>query len=259
MSFVCWNFDRKVDQDLVPKQSSSKYIEMKNRIWLCRLAATGFVLVLAGGCSKYEETAEIIADEDGNAYTCITIGTQVWMAENLKTTKYNDGCVIPLVSINSEWGSLSAGAYCWYNNDAANKKLYGALYNWYAVNTGKLCPAGWHVPSDAEWTALTKFLGGESIAGGRLKETGTVHWTSPNTGATNESNFSALPGGTHNHDGMFSRIGTSGFWWSATGTTSVPVGALSRIIDSGSPALIMENCNRNCGFSVRCLKDYCVP
>ena len=232
---------------------------MKSRIWLCRLAAAGFVLVLACGCTKDEEVADIITDEDGNVYACVTIGKQVWMAENLKTTKYNDGCAIPFVIINSKWGSLSTGAYCLYDNDAANKKLYGALYNWYAVNTGKLCPAGWHVPSDAEWTALTKFLGGESIAGGRMKETGTDYWTSPNTGATNESNFSALPGGFHDHDGLFSRIGNCGCWWSATGTTVVTVGAMSRIIECGSPAVIRENCNRICGFSVRCLKDNCVP
>jgi len=106
---------------------------------------------------------------------------------------------------------------------------------------------------------LTKFLGGESIAGGRMKETGTDYWTSPNTGATNESNFSALPGGFHDHDGLFSRIGNCGCWWSATGTTVVTVGAMSRIIECGNPSVTRENSNRICGFSVRCLKDNCVP
>ena len=114
---------------------------------------------------------------------------------NLKTTKYNDGTSIPNVTNDTSWSNLTTGAYCWYNNDVSYKNPYGALYNWYAVNTGKLAPKGWHVPSDAEWTTLITYLGGESIAGGKLKEAGTTHWLSPNTEATNSTGFSALPGG----------------------------------------------------------------
>ncbi|MBI5010148.1 MAG: fibrobacter succinogenes major paralogous domain-containing protein, partial [Bacteroidia bacterium] len=137
-----------------------------------------------------------VSDIDGNVYQTVTIGTQVWMKENLKTTKLNDGIALPNVIDNAAWAALTTTGYCWYNNDATTyKSTYGALYNWYAVNTGKLCPIGWHVPSDDEWTLLTTFRGGYSVAGGKLKETGTLHWTSPNTGATNETGFTALPGG----------------------------------------------------------------
>jgi len=136
------------------------------------------------------------SDIDGNVYNTITIGTQIWMKENLKTTKYNDGSSIPLVTDNTAWINLSTPGYCWYNNDAATyKSAYGAMYNWYTVNTGKICPPNWHVPTDTQWETLITYLGGKIIAGGKMKETGTAHWTSPNIGATNETGFTALPGG----------------------------------------------------------------
>jgi uncharacterized protein (TIGR02145 family) len=148
-----------------------------------------------------------VTDGDGNVYNTVTIGTQIWMKGNLKTMKFNYGTSIPNVTDNTTWAGLTSAAYCWYNNDAATyKTTYGALYNWYAVdvasNDGKnVCPAGWHIPSDAEWTTLTDYLGGASVAGSKLKETGTTHWLSPNTGATNESGFTALPGGGHSRNG----------------------------------------------------------
>jgi uncharacterized protein (TIGR02145 family) len=163
-----------------------------------------------------------VSDIDGNDYKTIQIGIQEWMAENLKTTKYNDGNSIPNVTDFIEWSDLITGVYCWYKNDAsAYKATYGALYNWFTVSTGKLCPAGWHVPSDAEWTTLYGYLGGAGVAGGKLKETGTTHWISPNTGATNSSGFTALPGGTLSlfNDPDFSGWGdpgSSGIWWSAS-------------------------------------------
>lgn len=112
-----------------------------------------------------------VTDTEGNTYKTIKTVTQTWMAENLKTTKYNDGTLIPNVSDNTAWTQLSSGAYCWYSNDINNKSTFGALYNWYAVNTGKLCPEGWHVPGDDEWTTLTGYLGGEDVAGGKMKST----------------------------------------------------------------------------------------
>ena len=152
--------------------------------------------------------AQTLKDIEGNVYPAVIIGTQVWMAENLKTTKYNDGMAIPLVSDNNAWEALKTPGYCWYNNDAAaNKNRFGALYNWYTVNTKKLCPAGWHVPNDKEWTTLRTYLGGEEIAGGKLKETGTTHWTSPNTDATNQTGFTALPGGGRRSNGEFFGLG----------------------------------------------------
>ena len=118
-----------------------------------------------------------VTDDDGNVYHSVTIGTQVWMVENLKTTKYNDGTSIPLVTDATDWHNLLTPGYCWNNNDEATyKATYGALYNWYTVNTGNLCPTGWHVPGDAEWTTLTTYLGGEDVAGGKLKEVGITHW-----------------------------------------------------------------------------------
>jgi len=137
-----------------------------------------------------------VTDIDGNCYRTVTIGTQVWMAENLKVTHDCNGEAIPNVTDGATWAGLTAGAYCEYNNDVNNVATYGRLNNWYAVaDSRNISPAGWHVASDAEWQTLSIFLGGDAIAGGKMKETGTTHWYSPNTGATNESGFSALPGG----------------------------------------------------------------
>lgn len=156
-------------------------------------------------------------DINGNIYHSIGIGYQMWMVENLRTTLFNDNTAIPLVTDITAWNNLSSPGYTWYNNDEANfNTTYGAMYNWYAVNTGKLCPSGWHIPTDAEWTTLLSFLGGESIAGGKLKETGIAHWLNPNVGATNETGFTALPGGDRNSNGTFYSIGEQGNWWSST-------------------------------------------
>lgn len=195
-----------------------------------------------------------VSDVDGNTYSTVTIGTQVWMKENLKTTKYNDGTAIPNVTNNATWTGLTTGAYCWYNNDISYKNPYGALYNWYTVNAGKLCPTGWHVPSDAEWTTLATYLGGESVAGGKLMETGTSHWISPNTGANNETGFSALPGGDRDGGiGMFSFIGYTGNWFSYTEFSAT--NAWYRVMGSGYSIINKGNVSKKYGFSVRCLRD----
>ena len=140
----------------------------------------------------------IITDIDNNSYSTVRIGNQLWMAENLKTTRLNDGTPIPeLTSDTTLWNyRTKSPSYSWNGEDKDSYyEAYGRLYSWYAVNTGKLCPTGWHVPSDGEWTTMTDYLGGENAAGGKLKEAGTDHWLSPNTGATNEAGFIALPGG----------------------------------------------------------------
>jgi uncharacterized protein (TIGR02145 family) len=153
---------------------------------------------------------------DGNTYKTIRIGQQIWMAEDLKTAKYNDGTAIPNITDNTEWISSYTPGYCWYNNDKDTyKPAYGALYNWYAVSTGMLCPQGWHVPSDNDWTILENFLGYEGV-GGQLKEVGTAHWASPNQGATNGTGFTALPGGSRTTDGLFDGIGLYNNWWTST-------------------------------------------
>jgi uncharacterized protein (TIGR02145 family) len=198
--------------------------------------------------------AQTIKDIDGNVYKTVTIGKQVWMAENLKTTKFNDGTAISLVAEDQAWGALTTPAFSWYDKDpVANKNIYGALYNWYAVNTNKLCPKGWHVPTDAEWTTLTTYLGGESSAGGKLREKGITHWQKPNDGATNESGFTTLPGGYRNNHGAFANISFFGFWWSAT--EYVPAASCCRTMGcTGTDVLRIFSLKKN-GYSVRCIKD----
>jgi len=197
-----------------------------------------------------------VTDMDGNVYHTVTIGTQVWMKENLKTTKFSDGTSIPFVTDNSTWGNLTTPGYCWYNNDLANKNIYGALYNWYAVNTGKLCPKGWHVPSDAEWTTLTAFLGGEIVAGGKLKETGNSHWNAfldPEPLTTNEAGFTALPGGLRRLDGKYNNLGDYVYWWSSTDDDATMAWFLA--IRNWLSSTIRSSTDKENGFSVRCLKD----
>jgi uncharacterized protein (TIGR02145 family) len=195
---------------------------------------------------------------DGYTYPTVTIGTQVWMAENLRTTKYSDGTSIPLIADTSV---PTTPAMFWYDNDqttyTANK--YGALYNWYAVssttNGGKnVCPTGWHVPTDAEWTTLTDYLGGEIVAGGKLKTTGTTQWLSPNTGATNSSGFSGLPGGNRSYDRLFDYNSYYGYWWSSSDYSNG--NAWGRHLDYDyESAGSYYGYGKEGGFSVRCLRD----
>jgi uncharacterized protein (TIGR02145 family) len=197
-----------------------------------------------------------VSDADGNSYDVVKIGTQVWMTENLKTTKYNDSTSIPFVTGNDTWKVLTTPAYCWYNdNEATYKATYGALYNWHAVETGNLCPNGWHVPTNDEWTSLWTYLGGFSVAGGKLKEMGTTHWLTPNTGATNETGFTALPGGERSSGiGNFSNITLKGTWWTSTERVANQHAWMHRIsYDSGS--MSYGDADQNYGFSVRCIKN----
>lgn len=198
-----------------------------------------------------------LTDADGNVYSSVRIGNQVWMAENLSTTKYNDGSPITQVSDETVWKDLTTEAYCWYNNDKTTYgDAYGALYNWYAVNTGKLCPTGWHVPSDSEWSLLTDYLESETFAGGKLKEAGTVNWQSPNVSATNISGFTALPGGDRGPDGNFYGIGSGGYWWTTSvGTYDVEINAYYRrlLYDTDDTERLLFR--KTMGESVRCVKD----
>jgi uncharacterized protein (TIGR02145 family) len=197
---------------------------------------------------------DAITDNDGNYYNIVTIGTQTWIVGNLKTTKYRDGTSIPLVTDNTAWSILTTPGFCWYNNNESTyKATYGALYNWYTTSTGNLCPTGWHVPTDAEWTTLTTYLGGESVASGKLKETGTTHWTSPNSGATNETGFTALPGGFRSSNGTFNNFGTWGLWWSAS--EAVAPNAWNRSLSYNDGSVHRVTNDEKNGFSVRCLRD----
>lgn len=193
-----------------------------------------------------------LLDIEGNEYKTVQIGTQIWMVENLRTTTYNDGTPIPNVTEFGDWNALSSGGYAWYDNDeATNKNLYGALYNGYAVDTGKLAPEGWHIPTNAEWQILADYLGGSSEAGGKLKEKGFTNWDYPNTDATNEVGFTALPGGFR--DGGFIGIGINAQWWTLTETSATEATYRWVSFDNGNLAEL--NYNKNNGFSIRCIKD----
>ena len=200
-----------------------------------------------------------ITDTEGNSYKTVYIGTQQWMAENLKVSKYSDGTAIPNITDNTQWQTNTTGAWSYYNNDVANNAKYGKLYNWYAVSktsngNKNVCPTGWHVPTDAEWTVLTDYLGGEIIAGGKMKEVGTTSWNSPNTDATNTSLFSALPGGFRNSNGYYYNIGSYGKWWSSTEFNTFS--AWTRFLDGNyGVANRFSFYGKKDGLSVRCLRD----
>jgi uncharacterized protein (TIGR02145 family) len=187
----------------------------------------------------------------GEEFKTVKIGNQVWMAENLNVDHYRNGDPIPEVKDAEKWSQLNSGAWCYYDNDSANGKIYGKLYNWFAVNESRgLCPAGWHVPSDDEWTVLGNYLGGNEVAGGKLKS--TTGWNAPNSGATNSSGFMGLPGGYRN-DGTYSTIGDLGGWWSST--ESVSSLAWGRSMYYNASDVYRYNDVEHNGSSVRCVKD----
>jgi len=203
----------------------------------------------------------VCTDGDNNNYPIVKIGTQVWMADNLRTTKYKDGTTL-IPNVTSTWANITTPAYCWYNNnETSNKAVYGALYNWYTVSTGNLCPAGWHVPTDQEWTTLIMNMGGTSDwhvpngAGGNLKETGTIHWSSPNTGATDQVGFTALPAGYNPANGTFYGIGNFGYWWTSTEFNSTMACGHVLRYDTASKFYPGDHVPKEAGFSVRCIKD----
>jgi uncharacterized protein (TIGR02145 family) len=203
--------------------------------------------------------AEPITDRDGNAYSIITIGTQVWMGENLKTTTFNDGSPIPNITGGIDWTNAVTPAYCWYNNSEPSYKVpYGALYNWYAAHSGKLCPAGWHVPSSEEFTTLASYLGGMGVAGGKMKERGIIHWQTPNTGASNSSGFSGVPGGgrysVYSQGGAYSDILLYGYHWTSTEGTATTKG-ISYDLGYSLATLGKDEFPKSDGGSVRCIKD----
>jgi uncharacterized protein (TIGR02145 family) len=229
-------------------------------IWIYSLGLLGLLLVLQYGCKKDSSSGSQqnpnagpdVTDVDGNVYHSVIIGTQVWMAENLKTTKYRNSNAIPNVTDSAQWAVDTTAAYCNNYNNSDTAKIYGRLYNWYAVaNVNNIAPTGWHVPSDSEWTVLTTYLG--TSAGGKLKATGTTYWNSPNYGATNSSGFGALAGGDRSYVSAFHNIGIYGFWWSSTAADAQ--NAVDRIISNTSDAVYSINYPKNIGFSVRCVKD----
>lgn len=234
---------------------------MKTQIFKFLLMA--FILqAFASSCTKEalleEKSGGLIygtmKDQESNSYKTIKIGDQVWMAENLRTTIYSDGTPIPNVTDDKKFHALTTGAFCDYNNDPENVKTYGRLYNWYAVGSShKIAPEGWHVPTEKDWEQLSNFLGGEKVAGAKLKETGTTHWNAQNIGATNTFGFCALPGGVRAEDGQFSFLGTAGYWWSATEGNQRS--ALLRGAGNNVTTLLLQYYYKEYGFSVRLIKD----
>jgi uncharacterized protein (TIGR02145 family) len=191
---------------------------------------------------------------DGYSYATVQIGDQCWFQENLRSDHYLNGDAIPGNLDDATWGSTTAGAQTYYNDEAVNLSAYGRLYNWYAVDDARgLCPSGWHVPSDAEYTTLIDFLGGESVAGGQMKEAGTAHWNSPNTGATNSSGFTGLPSGLRDYIGGFDNLLNYGYFWSS----SPPGGDAWYRVLYGSIAFVSRNYSwyPRFGFAVRCVGD----
>lgn len=213
------------------------------------IICTCIFLALTLACEKSPGKTGLV-DIDGNVYDTVVIGSQVWMSENLRTTHLNDGTEIPLVEPDTAWANLNTPGYCWYGNYEAffNLNHYGALYNFYAAGSGKLCPAGWHVPDTDEWYTLIMYLGYE-IAGGKMKGTGTLDWLPPNTGATNESGFNALPGGFRNtYYKDFQRFRVSGHFWHSVSSDAMGVTYLTEDVIHGSMS-------QNDGLSVRCVRD----
>ena len=181
----------------------------------------------------------------------VTIGTQVWTAKNLDVTKYRNGDAIPQVQDKNAWAKLKTGAWCYYENKTANGSSYGKLYNWYAVTDPRgLAPKGYHIPTDAEWTTLTNYLGGETIAGTKMKS--NTGWENNGNG-TNTSGFAGLPGGYRYYDGLFSDIGANGYWWSSSESNTVY--AWCRYLYSNNDFVTSYGSYKRNGFSVRCIKD----
>jgi len=248
--------------NIVPDGTTTIKVQSVNS--LC----TNFILLPVSGTTTTTTTTETT-----RCSTCsvsnVTIETQIWTGCNLDTSTYIDGTLIPEVTDPTEWANLTTGAWCYYNNNPSNCTTYGKLYNWYAVagiwnEASKTDPSlrkelgvtNYHIPSDEEWTTLTNTLEGASVAGGKLKEAGTTHWASPNTGATNESGFTALPGNYRFNNGSFSSTG-SGQFWSSTEDVDIddnPI-AYNRNLSYISNAIGIGLSNKEYGFSIRLIKD----
>ena len=200
-----------------------------------------------------------ISDIDGNLYTTKIIAGRDWMVSNLRTTKYQNGVSVTDAVSNTFWTNATGGAWCWYDNSNVNDGIYGKLYNWLAVSDNQgLCPTGWKVPSDDEWTDLTDYLGGLLVSGGKMKKNNSIAsqlWNAPNTGASNESGFNGLPGGYRNPTGTFLEQRNVGFWWSSTQSSSNSDNASSRFLSFDQASTGVASNLKKFGFSVRCIKQ----
>ncbi len=235
-------------------------MKISSSLFFYFMAITGVFFFIISSCKKDQQDTFIVKDVDGNVYNTIAIGTQIWMVENLKVTKYRNGDLIGTTTPDTlDISKESSPKYQWIYNYSENDSIhtleaFGRLYTWYAVTDSRgVCPSGWHIPDDTEWTILADYLGGNSEAGGKLKETGIIHWDESNNGATNQTGFTAVPGGTRLRYGYFIYIGLSGFWWSSTQYYS-KCGITRQLVHSDS-LLYWCAINKRDGCSVRCIKD----
>jgi uncharacterized protein (TIGR02145 family) len=217
--------------------------------------AAASLLIAMPSCKKTDEVVTdpppvTMKDIDGNEYPTVKIGNQIWTTVNLKTTRYTDGIAISTGLDDVTWATLIRGACTSYGNTTENNATYGKLYNWYAINSGKLIPAGWHVPTRTEWETLSTYLGTD--AGGKMKSTSLL-WTSPNVGADNSSGFTALPCGYRNNTGLYGSIGNGGFWWASTQRNTTQ-GENFRLEHANTTAFLSW-ANKTSGFAIRCIKD----
>ena len=190
-----------------------------------------------------------ITDIDGNIYDTINFGTQTWLKQNLKVTKFSNGDAIPLISDTTQWSNLTSAAYSISENNVTYSITYGKLYNFYVVSdTRNVCPSGWHVPTSLEWNTLETYLGGAALAGGKMKDNSLTYWLSPNTGASNSSQFTALPGGKRGSDGTYTSPGSNAYWWTSTSN-------YYRRIDNNSAEIFTSTHNVKNGLSIRCVKN----
>lgn len=221
----------------------------------------GFVIIpgISAANNGGGGSSNTVTDVQGNVYATVQIGTQRWMAENLRTTKFCNGEDIPQISNDNNWNTASTPGWCVYNADPTNDTLFGKLYNWYTVSDPRnACPCGWHVPTDVEFTTLTDFLGTESAAGGKMKTTGTLSggdglWSIANFGATNESGFTGLPGGGRASGAQFSGVYVNAWFWNSSSFTTTT--AWRRIIENLSSGVTRSEVNKKTGCSVRCIQD----
>ena len=257
---VCWGKNsnptildyKTIDGDGAGSFTSSLSGLTNNTIYFIRAYATNSVGTAYG--SQLSFTTGTLTDVDGNIYNYVTIGSQTWMSENLKTTRYRNGDIIPTVSDNTAFSNLTTGASDYSNNDVNNLKDYGRIYNWYAVNDNRnICPKGWHIPSDVEWMTLMTSLGGMSPAGGKMKQTGTTFWNAPNDYATNSSGFNGVGAGFRNMDGAFMHFKQSAYFWSSTSVS--PTNATAWYLYYTYGDVKNGSYSKRQSYCIRCVKD----
>jgi len=251
---VCWSVNPNPTVDTGSKSTNGTGLGDFDVLMVGLLSDTEYYArAYANNCSQTTYGAQLVFKTE--SIPTVTIGTQVWMLKNLNVDYYLDGSLIPTNLNDAQWSTTTAGASAAFNNDSYFSDIYGKLYNWYAVADPRgLCPAGFHVPTKDEWTTLANFLGGASTAGGKMKETGTTQWYTPNTGATNSSGFTGLPAGNRYSDGLFTNLSVYGAWWSST---LVGPNIFRVALYTGEVYLDMHSLfsDKNPGISIRCIKD----